>query len=78
MKICKLKTLKDLPKEVIGVEERLLSETKIKVEAIKWIQDRIRKYTGFKTTWTKEQCEYFEEDFKFWMDRFNISEDDFE
>jgi hypothetical protein len=48
----------------------------LRQEAIKWIQDRIINYVRFKTIWTKEQCEYLEEDFKFWMDRFNISEDD--
>jgi len=34
-----LKTLKDLPKEVIGIEDRMISETKLKAEAVKWVKE---------------------------------------
>jgi len=32
-----LKTLKDFPKEVIGIEDRMISENKLKAEAVKWV-----------------------------------------
>ena len=31
----KLKTLKDFSKEVIGIEDKMISETKLKAEAVK-------------------------------------------
>ena len=53
-----LKTLKDFPKEVIGMEDyRLISSNKLKQEAIKWIkelnnnpkkyQERFTNYDGY-------------------------------
>ena len=78
-----LKTLKDLKKEredllLIGFGERAGNyigelhsfESRIKKEVIKWIKERIKRCCGVSDI--LEICE----EHRFWMERFNITEED--
>ena len=58
----KLKTLKDLPKEVIGIEEKMISSEKLKSEACKWVKKEA--HAGGVVDWIKHFFNITEEDLK--------------
>ncbi len=65
-----LKTLKDFTKEVIGIEDKLISSNKLKAEAIKWVKED--KYFLSKS---KNDSNNGDIILGRWMKRLNITED---
>ena len=68
--VVELKTLKDFPKEVIGIEDKMINETKLRAEAVKWVKDiEKHEFPNLKEDWamgSKQWIKHF----------FNLTEED--